>query len=374
MERAFAELVRSIHVHHDVVVVARDLEPELRPLVRWRRVRVPNRPGPLKQVFFFLAAGVALRREAADVVHTMGAVVLNRASLRSVHMCHAGFREKTGSFAPPGAPRLRRVNRACSHLIALAAERWCYRPGRTSLLAAVSGGLEVELRRYYPEVGVRLTPNGIDLDRFRPRDWPRQELRAALEVAPKAVVVVFAGGEWDHKGLEIAIRGLAAARAVPAQGPSRPVLWVVGRGDQARFERLAASLGVAGHVRFLGFRPDLERCFQAADVFLLPSLYETFSLVTHEAAACGLPVVATRVSGVEDLVGDGGAGILVDRDSASVADALVRLADDPSLRARLGAEARRRCLELTWEHSAGAVARLYRELARPSSAGPGVAP
>lgn len=370
MERSFAELVRRLQRSHDVVVLARKFAPDLRPLAKWRRVWCPGRPGALTQVAFFLIAGVMLRREAADVVHTMGAVVPNRAGLRSVHLCHAGFRQKTGSLAPKGPPSWRRLNRATARLLALWAERWCYRPGRTSLLAAVSGGLEAELRQHYPGVDVRLTPNGVEVQHFRPRADVRQEVRAELGIPDDSVVVLFAGGEWDRKGLAPAISGLAAARSRQKPSTERLSLCVAGRGDEARYSRLASDLGVAAHVRFLGFRSDVDRCYQAADVFLLPTLYETFSLVAHEAAACELPVVATPVSGIQELVGDDEAGILIDRTATVIGDALTRLAEDPDLRRRLGSEARRRCLSLTWESSTRTVADLYRELAdgdRPST-------
>ena len=87
---------------------------------------------------------------------------------------------------------------------------------------------------------------------------------------------------------------------------------------------------------------DVERFYQAADVFVLPTAFETFSRSAHEAAACGLPVVAPPVSGIRDLIGRDEAGIVVAREASSVAQALVALAGDAHLRARLADEARRR--------------------------------
>lgn len=363
MERAFAALIRHLHDdRHQVVVIARKLAPDLRPLVEWRRVRVPGRPGALTQVAFFFIAGAKLRQETADVVHTMGAVVPNRVGLRSVHFCHAGYRQKAGSLARKGPPSWRRLNRAIARLLALWAEQWCYRPNRTRVLAAVSRSFEAELRQHYPRMELRLTPNGVEVERFRPRVDVRREVRSSLQIPDDAIVVLFAGGEWDRKGLDLAISGLSTARATGTSSTERLSLFVVGRGDEARFSRLASDLGVAAHVQFLGFRIDVDRFYQAADIFLLPTLYETFSLVAHEAAACEVPVVATPVSGIDELVGDNQAGIVVDRDPATIAGALTKLAEDPDLRRRLGTEARRRCLNLTWEGSTQAVDRVYREL------------
>jgi D-inositol-3-phosphate glycosyltransferase len=120
-------------------------------------------------------------------------------------------------------------------------------------------------------------------------------------------------------------------------------------------------------VRFFGQRLDVERFYQAADVFVLPSLYETFSLAAHEAAASGLPLVATRVSGVADLIGNGEAGLLVERDASDVARALASLAVDPERRSCLGRTGRARASEFTWSRSADGVATLYRDIAAEST-------
>ena len=94
---------------------------------------------------------------------------------------------------------------------------------------------------------------------------------------------LFVGGDWDRKGLGVAIEAVSLVRQ---RTPIR--LWVVGRGESGRFEQLAERLGVGDHVRFFGPRADTERFYQAADIFVLPTEYETFSLVAYEAAASSL--------------------------------------------------------------------------------------
>jgi UDP-glucose:(heptosyl)LPS alpha-1,3-glucosyltransferase len=362
MERVLSELIRRIHREWRVVVVAAEVAVDLRPLVDWRRVRVPRRPIPLKFLAFFALGSLRLARARTDLVHTTGAIVANRADVATVHLCHAGLREATGALAPKSAPPIRRANTTVARVLALAAERWCYRPGRLRLLAAVSRGVATELARHYPALPVRVTPNGVDVERFAPDDGARNRLRQEEGVAPGVLVALFVGGDWDHKGLDLAIEGVAAARDRGAQVE----LWVVGRGQEPRFGQLAKRAGVAKWVRFFGARTDVARFYQAADVFVLPTAYETFSLVAHEAAACGLPVVGTRVSGIEDLVGADDAGILVARTPQAVGDALARLASNTSLREAMGAEGRRRTAGLTWDHSVATVVELYGSLSRPN--------
>jgi glycosyltransferase involved in cell wall biosynthesis len=359
MERAMAELIRRAHTKYEVVLVATDLARDLQPLIDWRRVRVFRRPRPLRFVLFFVLAGIRAARIRADLVHTLGALVPNRADVATVQFCHAGYREAARAGADANRPPLRRLNAALARALGHGAERWSYGRGRIPVLAAVSNGLARELRRHYPSARVVVTPNGVDVERFRPADHAREELRTAEAVPRDATVAVFVGSDWEHKGLRIAFEAVARARA---SGQTELMLWVVGRGDEVRFAAEAARLGIDSHVRFFGFRRDTERFYQAADVFLFPSAYETFSLVSFEAAACGLPVVATRLNGVEELIGTNEGGLVLERTAEAFGEALAYLAANPEERRAIGESARRRATHFTWERSAGSVLGIYAEL------------
>jgi UDP-glucose:(heptosyl)LPS alpha-1,3-glucosyltransferase len=358
MERACAELIRRGNERVDFILVASDLAPDLLPLVRrWVKIRVPRRPFPLKFAVFWFLAGRAINRLNVDIVHTVGAIVPNRVDVASLHFCHAGFRALNGGLAPRGSSLVRRTNTAVSRALALAAERWSYRPSRLRAFAAVSEGVAHEAARFYSAIPVTVTPNGVDLDRFRPDPVTRTTLRASEGIAD-CTVALFVGGDWDRKGLHIAIEAVAKARA---RGHDL-FLWVVGRGNADQFVARSERLGATPANRFFGPRTDTERFYQAADIFVLPSVYESFSLVGFEAAACGLPLVITAISGASDLVGSGEGGLIVERSSESVAEALVTLSADPMTRARLGAEARRRASAYTWQRSVASVMNLYGSL------------
>jgi glycosyltransferase involved in cell wall biosynthesis len=357
MEAAMAHLVRHATAAYDVTVVTARLDPDLRPGVRWRRVRIPAAPVVVRILAFALQAAPMIRAERADVVHTLGALVPNRADLATVQYCHAGV-PVDARTAGDALGAARRLHTHVAHRVSLAAERWCYRPSRLRRAAAVSPGVADEFAAAYPGIPVSITPNGVDLERFAPDAAVRAQVRAEAGVGPDDVVVLFVGGDWVRKGLAVAIT--AVGRLARAGAPVH--LWVVGRGDVDHYRALATEQGVADRVTFLGFRRDRERFFRGADVFTLPTVYETFCIVAFEAAAAELPIVMTRVNDVGALVRDGTGGVLVDRDPDALADALATLVADPARRAADGRAARARAEHYTWDASAASVLDLYREL------------
>jgi glycosyltransferase involved in cell wall biosynthesis len=368
MERAFFELIRSAAGDFRFVVISSALAEELQPFVEWRRIRVPRRPFPLGFVLFYVlgALAVSRARRPGRLVHSLGAIVPNRVDVATVQFCHAGFYSATGRLGPPGASQLRRLNTAVTRLLALIAERWSYRAQRATVLAPVSVGTQRELAHHFAATRSVLTPNGVDVGRFHANPEARAELRRELGVADTTVVGVFVGGDWSRKGLREAIFGLAAATR---QSSAALELWVVGRGDVARFREHARRAGVERAVRFLGPQRATERYYAAADLLVFPTLYETFSLVAYEAAASGLPLVATKVSGIDELLDHEGGGLVVDRESDAVGAAIARLADDPALRRRLGEEGRRRAEGYSWDRSVESVVGIYDTLM--SAAGTG---
>jgi glycosyltransferase involved in cell wall biosynthesis len=162
------------------------------------------------------------------------------------------------------------------------------------------------------------------------------------------------------KGLDVAIEAFAQARSAGG-GPDR--LWVVGAGSEP-YAELARRLGVERDVGFLGYTDEVERCYRGADLFVLPTVYEAFCRAAHEAAACGLPVVAPPVNGIRELVGAGEAGLVVQREPAAVAGALTALAADPQRRTGMGATAHARAQAFDERAVAGRILDLYDSLLR----------
>jgi glycosyltransferase involved in cell wall biosynthesis len=140
-------------------------------------------------------------------------------------------------------------------------------------------------------------------------------------------------------------------------------LVIVGDGDaRAKHERMAGS--IQENVIFTGFRNDVCNLMSAADVFVLPSLSEGCPVVVLEASACGVPVIATGVGGVPDLVDNGNTGIVVKpRSVAELSQAILQMMGNPDLRSEMGRKGRERIEQrFTWDTTCSKLEEFYSEL------------
>jgi UDP-glucose:(heptosyl)LPS alpha-1,3-glucosyltransferase len=357
MERQLAELVMGLRRQgHAVTVIARTCVLPAGSGVSFHRVPGPRRPFLLFYAWFMLAGSLAVWRWRDGVVQATGAIVLNPVDTVAIHFCHAAHQRA----APTGLSRAHRWNLALGGLVKRVAERICVRMNGNATYVCVSEGLAEEMRAHYPRISSNVVTihNGVDTSSFSPAGAdgePPAAARAKLCIPEQRLVAAFVGGEWGRKGLGCAIEALALA-------PEWDLV-VAGAGDRGPYQELADSLGVGGAIHWLGVVSEVQAVYRLADAFVLPSSYETFSLVTFEAAASGLPVLATAVNGVRELIRDGENGFLIDVDPVHVAARLNDLAADPELRRRLGAAARSSALAFTWDDAVAKHEALYERLA-----------
>lgn len=209
-----------------------------------------------------------------------------------------------------------------------------------------------------------LLPLGLDLAPLAALDErDRGAARSELGIGEDEVLLAFAGRFVPIKRLDLLLGALALAR----EDDPRLRLALAGDGEERpRLERLAAELGIADAVRFLGYRRDLRPLFAAADLAVLSSDNEGTPVSLIEAAAAGLPAVATDAGGVREVLGEGTGTVVPRGDARAFADALLRLAAAAPRRRALGAAARERALErFGAERLLDDVDALYRELLTP---------
>ncbi len=223
--------------------------------------------------------------------------------------------------------------------------RMAYRfVARQSRMVAVSDDLKRFLteRVAIPPASIRVVHNGIDVRRYA-ANGSNHATREELGIGASQPVIGTVGNLFEVKGqiyLLRACKGLVAA--IP-----NFVLLVAGEGDQlGTLEQEARDLGIAGNVKFLGFREDVPRLLQAIDVFVLPSLSEGLPLSVLEALALQKPVVATNVGGIPEVVEDSVTGFLgPPRNPEALMDKIVLLLRHPELAADLGRAGRKRVQE-----------------------------
>jgi glycosyltransferase involved in cell wall biosynthesis len=166
--------------------------------------------------------------------------------------------------------------------------------------------------------------------------------RASLGAGPGDLLVVAVGRLHAQKRFDRMIEAFAMVRARVPEAR----LAVVGTGSlRGELEGRARSLGLAERITWAGFRADTAALFAAADLFALSSDDEGLPMVVIEAMAAGLPVVATEVGSIRDLVADGETGIVVPREAAPLAEAVADLLLDAPRRKRLGEAGRARVRE-----------------------------
>jgi len=351
-ERVTVDLLRALDPAAFQAVAISLYGPDASPLERHLRdggvpVRyLGKRPGPDLRMVIGIAR--VLREHRPDVVHT------HRSALR---------------YVLPLALRRRRP--AVVHTVHSLADRETDRTGRwirrrlfggAATPVAVAEAVAHSLRTVY---GLRTVPvirNGIPLEGFQPDLRRRAEWRQRAGFRDADILFACVARLQPEKNHRLLLEAFAAG---PARAPGTHLL-IAGDGPLRReLEGYADRLGLSGQASFLGFRTDVPDLLNAADGFVLPSAYEGCPISVMEAMALGLPVVATAVGGVAELVRGGRTGLLVaPGDLRGLAQALTLLLDRDRRHA-MGGAGRRVALQ---EFSAQTMVRAYEDLYRSVAA------
>jgi len=190
----------------------------------------------------------------------------------------------------------------------------------TRLIVANSEMVKRQIIDHYaiPEEKIRVIYNGVDLERFSPqnRDRWRRDIRKGLDISGDTAVLLFVGSGFERKGLGTFLKALTQIKDLDF------LAIIIGKGNTDRYRAMAERLGVLNRILFLGVQKEIERFYAAADLFVLPTLYDPFSNATLEAMASGIPVITTKNNGVAELIDSGQEGFVMDDmfDSGELAD------------------------------------------------------
>lgn len=207
----------------------------------------------------------------------------------------------------------------------------------------------------------QLIPNGVDTVQFHPCDADISILPPLSQQYERAYTVVCVAGLRYEKGIDVLLQAWSLVfRQIP-----QAHLIIVGQGQlQIQLEHMAQALGIRDSVEFVGLQSDVSAQLHRGSLIVVPSRYEGMSNALLEAMACGLPCVATRVSGSEDVIQPGVNGLLVEpEDYRAMAQAVLTLMHDPVLASNYGHAARvtiEKCYSL--DHVTSTYIELYQKV------------
>jgi UDP-glucose:(heptosyl)LPS alpha-1,3-glucosyltransferase len=203
------------------------------------------------------------------------------------------------------------------------------------------------------------SPNGVE---------SRHETRRLLSIGKEDLVMLFVSMNFELKGLDDLLEGMAALHA---QGAGKTwSLLVVGKGNKAKYRALARKIGLENKIFFAGVVPkqQLVSMYLASDAFAMLSRFDTFGMAALEAMATGIPVMVSANVGAKDIVRTGENGFVIEHtsDRNAVADCLVKLLD-PALRSVMRQAALETARNNSWEAAAAKMETLYEEVLRSKS-------
>ncbi len=371
-ERALAELLDrlsrehgcEIHLYAERVADLPMNSPASSPTggsITWHRV--PTLPGPhLFKFLFWIAANMSMRwwhrlahGRRFDLVFSPGINCLD-ADFIVVHALFRRLRELSSEPSSQGRPSetqsvspLRRLHRSAYYATVAAFERIVYANQKTRL-AAVSRRTADLIARYFNRTDVSVIYNGIDNVQFSvpARLAHRQGARYRRNFSDKELVLLLIGNDWRVKGLPTIFAAVAATRDLPLR------LIVVGSDVAASFQHNAQQLGIADRCRWESPRADVIDFYAAADVYVSPSLEDSFGLPVAEAMACGLPVITSKFAGVSELIQNERDGIVLSdpANAAVLSDIFRGLYANAAARATLGDAAAVTAQTWTWDRTA----------------------
>jgi UDP-glucose:(heptosyl)LPS alpha-1,3-glucosyltransferase len=228
---------------------------------------------------------------------------------------HRAWLERRKQFATP----LQNFSRFCSrkHRDILRLEKSLFANGGAGRVIANSQMVKKEIVDLYsyPANKIDIVHNGVPIDRFRFDSARREKGRADLKLQGDEIALLFVGSGWERKGLRFAVDAIERCKN------SKLRLLIAGRGNPRGYK--------SNCVQFLGEVVDLLPIYAAADIFILPTIYDPFSNACLEALASGLPVITTRSNGFSEIIENGVHGSIVDlaNDVEALRDAILFWSD-----------------------------------------------
>src|SRR5881409_1693918 len=241
---------------------------------------------------------------------------------------HRAWLARRRNFELPLKQFVRALNRKHRDLLQLEESLLADRKAARVIVASRMVKKEIIDLYGYPADRIELIRNGVPVDKFRFDPGLREKAREDLKLKPDQIELLFAGSGWERKGLLSAIQAMALCKNRKLR------LLVAGRGNERLYKTKRLRFWREEPVQFLGEVADIVSVYAAADIFILPTIYDPFSNACLEALACGLPVITTGSNGFSEIIEDAVHGSIVNHagNLVGLRDA-IRFWSDPSRRA-----------------------------------------
>jgi len=308
-----------------------------------------------------------LRKKSFDIIHSAGCCCAFSTDVITSHFCEQeGLRlEKSNIIEMPHKTiwqKLKVLDHSIYRRLAAFVEGVIIGRNSPKALIVVSQSMKREFIRHYGNAteNIIVIPNGVDLNMFNPVNqlFYRDSLRRRYGISRSEPVLMFAGGDWERKGVLYVIEALSLVQRPDVK------LFICGSGDEEHYGRLAELEQVRDRIFFVSHSSRLWEYYAASDIFVFPTIYEPFGLTIIEAMASGLPIITSRVAGAADLIIDGVNGLLL-RAASDVNDFAAKielLLSNAELRKTMGEHARETAEKFSWDQVAQKTLEVYNSI------------
>ena len=301
-ERFIVNFTRQLlDMGHEVHLIVGKVDGPIENRIAVHKVPVIKLGRFLKVLSFLLFSQRVLKRYQFDIIQGFGRTI-KQDIFRAGGGCHIEYRKNV--LRKIRNPLLRYFRLYLPHqLLLLYIEKKQFSRGNFKKIVAVSDQVKKELVSNYrvPEGDIETIYNGVDTDAFNPSNRKRYfgEVRKRFDIELNEKIILFIGTGFERKGLSFLMQAFAKIK----DNYTNTKLLVVGRDNNVqKYICLSNELHLSKRVIFAGPQPDVKMFYAAADIFVLPTLYEPFGNVCLEAMASGLPVITTGANGVSEIM------------------------------------------------------------------------
>jgi len=294
-------------VGHDIHVITRKYDCFKNDLIKVHKIKFHVPFSFLKVMFFNKRAKKILQKESFDLVHSFDRFV-DCDLYRAGEGLHREWLSVSSKFLPRWKVFFRFLNPL--HILLLSLEKKIFSESSNPIVTAISKKGREEIFRHYGLDKIPVIYNGVNTEEFSlPKEEDRISLRDELGLTADAKLILYVGGGFFRKGLSFLIDAFSE---LPIKTREKTFLLVIGRGSLSSYEKKVRKLGIKRNIFFLGSLNNTARFYKAADIFILPSLYEPFGNVCLEALSSGLVCIFSSRCGGAEIITNGENGFLLE--------------------------------------------------------------